>query len=124
MGHYGLYMLLLLPHLKVQCLESQHQHHWCWLLSKLKVFENKNTSLDYHQFVYQGQNYLICHGNTRTQRCLGGLDKNNRNQFFLTNVNSKQIDKSQDGQDNINGRLSCQQQKYVKLVGWFWRNYC
>jgi hypothetical protein len=50
---------------------------------------------------------------------LGGLDKNNRNQIFLTNVNSKQIDKSQDGQDNINGRLSCQQQKYVKLVGWF-----
>jgi len=82
--------------------------------------KTKTQSLDYHQFVYRGQNYLICHGNTRTQRCLGGLDKNSRNQiFFLTNVNSKQIDRSQDGQGNINGRLSCQQQRSVKLVGWF-----
>ncbi len=39
--------------------------------------------------------------------------------FFSTNVNSKQIDKSQDGQGNMNGGLSCQQQRFVKLVGWF-----
>jgi hypothetical protein len=24
----------------------------------------------------------------------------------------------------MNGGLSCQQQRFVKLVGWFWRNYC
>jgi hypothetical protein len=51
---------------------------------------------------------------------LGGFEKNNRDQiFFSTNVNSKQIDKFQDGQGNINGGLSCQQQRFIILVGWF-----
>jgi hypothetical protein len=86
--------------------------------------ETKAQSLDYHQFVHQGQNYSLCHENTRTQGCLGSSKKIVQNErFFSMDVNLKQINKSQDGQNYINGRLSHQHQRSSKPIGWFWKNY-
>jgi hypothetical protein len=42
--------------------------------------------------------------------------------FFSMNVNPKKINRSQDGQNNINGGLSYEHQTFVKPIGWFGKN--
>ncbi len=81
-------------------------------------------SLDYHQFFHQEQNYFLCHGNTRTQGCLGSSENFVQDKrFFSMNVNSKQIINSQDGKNKINGGFSYQQQTSVQPISWFWKKY-
>jgi hypothetical protein len=60
--------------------------------------KTKAQILDYYQFVHQGQNYSLFHGNTRTQGCLGSFEKIVQDErFFSTDANLKQINEYQDG---------------------------